>query len=112
MCLNGQKQWKTLESNQKSTFFIIHMRDSSKAHTKTWRKVKAFFIVFDHANACASMPLHGKNTQNVFQCIEVGTKMYHMQIEDYNAAKAYLHRVDYMHIVTRVEIQRYTKGID
>ena len=48
-------------------FFITGMRDSHKAHAKTGRKMKfisffdnfqAFFIVFDHVNACERMRKH------------------------------------------------------
>ena len=41
---HGRKQWKMLENYQKSTFFIVRMRDSRKAHIRTWRKMQFFSI--------------------------------------------------------------------
>ena len=38
MCLHGRKRLKTLENEWKSTFFIMHMRSSCKAHEEKQRK--------------------------------------------------------------------------
>ena len=77
--MHGQKQWKTVKNHEKSTFFIMRMRGSCMAHEEKQRKSLLviffmgltwashvqdekgsfygfwmFFIVFNHANECAS----------------------------------------------------------
>ena len=80
MCLlsiltkHGQKQWKTFENHEKSSSSIMRTRGSCKAHEEKRKKkfvgqrlgvtpkswltwFSNVFIVFDHANAWASMHL-------------------------------------------------------
>ena len=71
--------WSKMIENHKKTFFIMRTRDSWKAHVEIWTKMsihicvwvfcarneksifyddfQVFFkIIFDHRNACASLP--------------------------------------------------------
>ena len=62
MHLHGQKQSKKIENEEKSTFSIQRTRGSCKAHEENEEKslflnFPMFLIVFDHANAYASMRL-------------------------------------------------------
>ena len=57
--MHGRKRSKTLENDEKSTFFIMRTRGSYKAQEEKYffNHFQIFLVIFDHANACASMRL-------------------------------------------------------
>ena len=70
---HGQKQWKMLENYQKVLFSSYAWETHVRLRQEHWKKYFfdnfwAFFIVFDHVNACASMQLlvkiHNKSAIN------------------------------------------------